>query len=145
MNYKFCNLFFFIILINSNNKIMNTNPNRKSNACFIYEKDKDSKSIFNYVTDVSFYKNEKQCENFTPPFLGYVQAGVPQINVDIENDLRGGDRLVTRCDTCKYVPGDLTLATNGLSTDALYKLNECTKEMSILPGGYIYKESNLKK
>jgi len=107
---------------------MNTNPNRKANACFVYEKDKNSKSIFDYVTDLSLYKNEKQCENFEPPFLAQVQAGVPQVNIEIENDLRGGDRILSKCGTCKYVPGDLGLATDGLSKKTIYKLNECEKK-----------------
>lgn len=121
---------------------MNTNPNRKANACFIYEKDKNSKSIFDYVTDVSLYKNEKQCADFTPPFLGYVQAGIPQMNVDIENDLRGADRLVSKCGTCKYTPNDASVASEGLSKvkSQYYKLDECTDDMKILPKGYYQKK-----
>jgi hypothetical protein len=121
---------------------MNTNPNRKANACFVYEKNKNSKSIFDYVTDVSLYKNEKQCVDFTPPFLGYVQAGIPQMNVDIENDLRGGDRLVSKCGTCKYIPNDPSVASEGLSKvkSEFYNANECTDDMKILPNGYYQKK-----
>jgi len=121
---------------------MNTNPNKKANACFIYEKDKNSKSIFDYVTDVSLYKNENQCADFTPPFLGYVQAGIPQMNVNVENDLRGGDRLISKCETCKYIPNNVSVASDGLSKvkSEHYKLQECMDNMKILPNGYGYKK-----
>jgi hypothetical protein len=118
------------------------NNNKRDPSCFLYEKNKNSKSIFDYVTDVSFYKNDKQCADYTPPFLGYVQAGIPTINVDVENELRGADRFISKCQKCKYIPQNLSLATDGLSNvkSEYSTVQECEEHMKILPKSYLYKK-----
>jgi hypothetical protein len=38
------------------------------------------------TTCIKCYKNE--CNNYTAPFLTYIPSGTPNLNVDIENELK---------------------------------------------------------
>jgi hypothetical protein len=87
------------------------------------------KSIFDYVVDVNRYKNNNQCNNFTPPFITNVQF-VQASNVDIESDLKGVTRQLSKCVSNKYIPpAQLGANPNNLA--------ECEDKYRILPQGYL--------
>jgi len=100
---------------------------RRSDACYLNQ---NNKSIFDYVTDTSMFVNKNQCLDVTPPFLSYIPVGIPNQNVDIENDLRGILHNNTRCASCKYHPKDVDTLGHNLSV--------CKPEYQILPNGYYY-------
>lgn len=107
-----------------------------------------NKSIFDYVVDTSMYVNKNECFDTVPPFLAYVPVGVPQMNVDVENDLRGTTRPSSKCVQCKFIPQELAPQTNNQNelnkqkTLPLYPNNKanCLPEYSILPNGYLQKK-----
>lgn len=78
--------------------------NYKSDNCFMQQQNSANKSVFDYVIDNSMYKNTQECNNFKPPFIAYVPSGIPSKNVDIENDLKGIVRPLTKCNACKFTP-----------------------------------------
>lgn len=95
------------------------------------------KTIFDYVTDNSMYINKSQCFESTPPFVSYIPIGVPNKNVDIESDLRGTTRYITKSSENKYYPEDLK-TVQSINNTKIYNLNEC-KDSKIL-NGYINKQ-----
>lgn len=78
--------------------------NWKYDACYMSQQSACNASIFRYVTDSSMYMNRNACSNFTPPFLSYVPSGIPEKNVEIENDLKGINRPISHCDNFKFNP-----------------------------------------
>ena len=84
----------------------------KYDDIFLNQQKYKTKSIFDYIVDSSMYINKNECNNYSAPFLTYIPVGTPQLNVDIENDLRGADRPITRCKETTYVPENIELATN---------------------------------
>jgi hypothetical protein len=87
------------------------------NQIFISTK---QKSIYDYIVDSSMYVNKNECNDYNPPFLTYIPSGVPTFNIDIENNLRGTDRLLTKCPEYKYIPQNKDIATNLLKSTELY-------------------------
>lgn len=73
--------------------------------------DPHNKSIFHYVVDKSRFVNS-ECNNYSPPFLTYIPYPVFNINVDIENDLKGMTKLNTKCSQHKYNPVNQNLIQN---------------------------------
>ncbi len=100
----------------------------------------NQRTIFDYVTDNSMYINKSQCFNSTPPFVSYTPIGVPNKNIDIENDLRGSTRYITKSTENKYYPEDLK-TVQSMSNTNIYNLNECNKDIKIL-NGYINQNNN---
>lgn len=74
----------------------------KYHSCFKNDKTQNKKSIFDYVIDTSRFVHKNECDNFNPPFLAYIPSGVPKMNIDIDTDLKGINRPVTKCSKCKY-------------------------------------------
>lgn len=94
----------------------NQNQNRnRYDQCFKDQQMQGNKSIFEYVTDTAMFENNSTCFDDTPPFLGYIPRGIEQQSVDIENDLRGANRPVTKCVNCKYAPSYPELSTTGMN------------------------------
>ena len=114
----------------------------KYDSCFLKQYTESNKSIFNYVVDNSKFINKNECNNYTAPFLTYIPTGTPVLNVDIENELKGMARPMTKCTNCKYHPDDPNLAQ---VTNLNYKMfnqyphnkKECKPQYNILPNGYI--------
>ncbi len=108
--------------------------------CFMKNYEKQNKSIFNYVVDQSRFINDNECNNYTAPFLTYIPSGIPKMNVDIENDLKGMTRPITKCNECKYYPENDSLS----KSNNIYPNNkkECAKNFNILPYGYLPKNNN---
>lgn len=106
--------------------------NNKSDQCFLTQHEQNNKSIFQYMVDNSMFVNKNKCNDFTPPFMAYRPFGVSAKNSDIENDLKGIIRPLTKCENCKYQPGN----TVG---NATIQDQECKKEFRIIPNGYLMK------
>ena len=87
------------------------------------------------MTDSNMFINQNNCLDTTPPFLSYIPAGIPIENIDIENDLRGTNRLNTRCSSKKWMSPNPDLAET-VSTTALFNKNVCNTDNKILPNGY---------
>lgn len=88
--------------------------------------EEQSKSVFDWVTDNSMYVNKNECNNFQPPFLTYIPVGVPDKNINIDSELKGILRNVSKCNNCKYAP--ISYNEDLKKTD-VYPNNkkECTK------------------
>ena len=102
----------------------------KTDSCFLNQTNQSNKSIIDYTINNSPFINANECVDYSPvSFINYIPKGVPQINIDIENELRGSMRLNTKCQDCKYSPQDkkMNLPPNK---------KECTSEFKILPNGY---------
>jgi hypothetical protein len=113
----------------------------KNDECYINQQNQGNKSIFNYITDTSMFINKNQCLDVTPPFLSYIPIGIPNQNVDIENDLRGVIRNNTKCAPCKFTPDNLDISSNGMNNKTpldIFPHNRelCKPEYKILPQGY---------
>lgn len=89
------------------------------------------KTIFEYVTDNSMYVNNSQCFNKTPPFVSYIPVGIPTKNVDIETELRGANRILTRSKENKYYPESLN-TIQSLDNKPIQNLNECKDDQKII-------------
>ncbi|NDC96120.1 hypothetical protein EB118_16070 [bacterium] len=110
-----------------------------NDTCYMQQKDAQNKSIFDYVTDISQFKNKNQCADYTPPFLSYIPLGVPTQNIDIENDLKGMPRPLSKCTDDKYKPTDTQLAQTVSTTpfnEFPNNMAECDPDKKILPDGY---------
>jgi hypothetical protein len=117
-----------------------SNQNKMINdPCYINQKNKGNKSIFEYVTDTTQFVNKNNCFDATPPFIGYIPMGVYGQNVELENELRGSNRANTRCTSCKYQSQQPGLASNGLNNDVKYNVTQCKHDNQILPNGYLHK------
>jgi len=117
----------------------------KYDACFMKQYDQSNKSIFDYVIDKSRFINKNECNNYTAPFLTHIPSGVPKMNVDIENELKGMTRPVTKCAECKYHPTDDTFVQSygfDKSMIDVYPNNkkECSHNVNILPNGYLQRK-----
>lgn len=117
---------------------MQHNQNKfRYDDCFLKAQSKDNKSIFEYITDNTMFINKNQCLDVTPPFLNYIPSGIPNQNIDIENELRGAIRNNTRCASCKFHSTEPDLASNGLSKNLsdTYPNNRetCKPEFQIIP------------
>ena len=91
----------------------------------------ENKSIFDYVVDNSMYVNKNKCSDFTAPFLTYIPSGIPNMNIDMENELKGMNRQISKCTESKYQApkqNNVLNPNNNL---------ECTNEYKILPRDYI--------
>lgn len=97
-----------------------------NDSCYIHARGKRNGSIFDYVTDASRHIRSDECVNFQPPFIAYVPRGIPDKNVDIENNLKGIDRTYSKCTdpNSKWMPTDANLI-QGLSKTNVNGLKEC--------------------
>lgn len=92
-------------------------------------------SISDYILDNSPFVNTNECNNYNPPFLTYIPSGIPKMNVDIENNLKGMSQSITKCTHCKYKPENILLSQssyNDLMKSKLYdkypnNKRECNK------------------
>jgi hypothetical protein len=115
--------------------------NFRSDDCYSKQKSTSNKSIFDYMTDNSIFVNRNACDDFTPPFQAYIPTGTSSMNIDIENDLRGANRINTKCSECKFYPHAEAPSSNTfpLKEEVLKYKEECTSDQKILPVGYLKK------
>lgn len=75
------------------------------NQIFLQQQYQKNRSIFKYRTDSSMFKIST---DFTPPFINNIPSksyndNIPYANViDLENDLRGTNRIWSKCPITKY-------------------------------------------
>ena len=96
------------------------------------------RSVLGYLTNKIRYENKDECKDFTPPFVAYVPIGVPKVNLDIENDLKGMTRLLSRANIDKYQPKEFV--DNKKMEVPTTSNKECDNNMKILPNGYIVRK-----
>ena len=119
--------------------------NKKYDSCFMKDYQKNNKSIFDHVVDTARFQNKNECNNYTAPFLTYIPSGIPNINVDIENELKGINKPITKCSECKYHPDDTELVQKHDFTYDLVNVypnnkKECERAFNILPNGYLQRK-----
>lgn len=118
------------------------NTSFKNDNCFLNQTNKSNKSILDYNLDTSAFINKNECNDFTPTFLSYIPTGIKEMNIDLENELRGSNRANTKCTTCKFNPSEEHIHTNEVSilkkqkVDTEHIKQECKNEFKILPNGY---------
>lgn len=118
------------------------NSHFKNDYCFINQYNKSNKSIIDYTINNNAFINKSECVDYTPTFINYMPQGVSNINIDIENELRGSTRLNTKCTSGKFYPEDGKIYTNGGTFDFFKQKptkpvkKECKPELRILPNGY---------
>lgn len=96
------------------------------------------KSIFDYIVDNSMYVNKNECNNYTPSFITYMPSGIPSMNIDMENKLKG----MNQPSNIKYESPDTSLVQTDLLTQPQKKnvfKRECEMAYKILPRDYISK------
>jgi hypothetical protein len=87
----------------------------------------NSKTIFDYITDSTMFINKEECNDYTLP-LGYINTGVLSKNIDLETELKGLNRQITKCNNCKYIPDDNTLSQKSVfQQSTLSSKPECKK------------------
>lgn len=91
------------------------------------------KSMFEYITDNARFENKNKCADYTPPFVSYVPIGVTPKNIDVDTDLRGITRRLSKCTEDKY--NDKYNEKNNIK-DNEEKKAECSKEWKVRPYGY---------
>lgn len=119
-----------------------SHTNFKNDSCFLNQTNKSNKSILDYTLDTSAFVNKNECSDFTPTFLSYIPSGTKEINIDLENELRGSTRPNTKCASCKFNPSEIHDHTNDMSIiktqpiDTKHNKQECKPEFKILPNGH---------
>ena len=108
----------------------------KYDNCAMNQTNKTNKSIFDYVVNPYPHISEQECNDFTPPFLAYIPTGVQPRNIDMENDLKGITRPVTKCNACKYTPDPKGVDGQYLNS---YPNNKQECSHSIIENGYLRK------
>jgi hypothetical protein len=111
----------------------------KYDTCYKNYQQSVNKSIFDYVTDTTAFKNKNECLNDTPPFLAYISAGIQSQNVDVESELFGLNYAGSKCNETRY-QGVPDLA-NGMSK-TIYPQSPnnrtlCTADNRIIRNGYL--------
>lgn len=116
------------------------NSHFKNDDCFINQYNKSNKNIIDYTINNNAFINKNECADYTPTFINYMPQGLSNINIEIENELRGSTRLNTRCSSNKFNPKNGQIYTDNTDffkqkpTEPIKK--ECKPELRILPNGY---------
>jgi len=114
----------------------------KYDTCYKDYQQSVNKSIFDYVTDTTAFKNKNECLNDTPPFLAYISAGIQSQNVDVESELFGLNYTGSKCSETKY-QGTPDLAIGMSNTTYPYSPNNrslCDSKNRIISNGYVVRK-----
>jgi hypothetical protein len=76
-----------------------------SDKCAIEQKDKESMSPFRWATDLQVKESKDSCFLGVSPFMHSPFFSVPEKVVDIESDLKGQTRNLSKCNNHKFIPG----------------------------------------
>lgn len=71
--------------------------------CNLDKKYKESTEPFNWITD-SLYEHKDSCQVGISPYMHNHFRTVPSNSIDIENDLRNSNKLLSRCPEARYNP-----------------------------------------
>lgn len=88
--------------------------------CSLAKKDAESKGPFQWVTDKHIKESDESCFEATAPFKQNPFKSIPESVVDIESDLRGQTRPLSRCPSAKFNPEN--------KKEIISKLKECTSK-----------------
>jgi hypothetical protein len=88
------------------------------------EKSQNNKSIFDYYTDEAMHDNKQRCHNYNPKFISHNVLYKEKKDILLENDLKGINRINSRCIDEKYIPLDSNLVMR-LDSKPLYNLKKC--------------------
>jgi hypothetical protein len=86
--------------------------------CAINQKNNESAGPFQWLTDKNVVESKESCFLGAAPFMHNPYNSIPAGSIDIESDLRGQTRLLSKCITDKYNPNT--------AKPVDYKINECT-------------------
>jgi hypothetical protein len=85
-------------------------------ACALDQKNKESSAPFDWTTDSTIRESSQSCFYATAPFSHNPYKSIPKESIDVESELRGQTRLLSKCINDKYVPN---------SSNAKWSINEC--------------------
>lgn len=88
--------------------------------CALEQKDNETQSSFKWVTDSQVLGGNEACFMAAAPFQQNPFNSVPMHTIDVESDLRGQTRSLSKCDSFKYNPQ--------LAKPVDYKVKECTDQ-----------------
>jgi len=88
-----------------------------SDACALEQKNKESSAPFSWTTDSMIRESPQSCFLATAPFSHNPFKSIPKESIDLESELRGQTRLLSKCTNDKYTPN---------SSNAKWNINECT-------------------
>jgi hypothetical protein len=74
--------------------------------CALNQRNKESTDSFEWATDSSVTESKMACYEGTSPFMHNPYKSVPFNAIDIENDLRGQTRMLSKCAEHKYNPNN---------------------------------------
>lgn len=92
-------------------------------SCALNKKNQESTDPFNYSTDSAVVESREACFQGAAPFQHSPFHSIPVENIDIESDLRGQTRVLTKCPSGKFNPNDQQDSTN--------KVRECTNNLLV--------------
>lgn len=78
--------------------------NLNYDKCALEKKDQENKNHFEWIVDTSLSESKEACFNKLSPFSRNPSMSIPSSNTDIESDLRGQTRLLSRCPSQKFTP-----------------------------------------
>jgi hypothetical protein len=103
--------------------------------CSLAKKDSESKGPFQWVTDKYVKESDESCFQASAPFKHNPINGVPESHLDIESDLRGQTRPLSRCPAAKYDPTQ--------KQAVIAKLKECVSDKLVPEYTRINKPCNI--
>lgn len=92
--------------------------------CAITKKNSESAGPFQWVTDKSVVESKESCFLGAAPFMHNPYRSVPVNSIDIESDLRGQTRLLSKCIDDKHDPNKIKPVD--------YQIKECT-DLRLVP------------
>lgn len=93
-------------------------------GCALEKKNQESTDPFKWVTDASVVESKTACFLGASPFQHNQFKSIPTDSIDIESDLRGQTRVLSKCPEDKFNPFT--------SKKYQYSINEC-KDESLVP------------
>jgi len=75
-----------------------------SDDCALVKRIEESTSPFKYQTDSSVVESQQRCDMGVSPFMHNPFRSIPLESVDIESDLRGQTRILSKCAIKKWNP-----------------------------------------
>lgn len=85
--------------------------------CAIAKKDVESTSSFQWITDKNTVESQESCFLGAAPFMHNPFKSIPAGSIDIESELRGQTRFLSKCPEQQYNPN--------MAKPIDYKIKEC--------------------
>jgi hypothetical protein len=92
--------------------------------CALDKKLQESTGPFNYATDSEIIESKQSCFLGASPFMHNQFPSIPKESIDIESDLRGQTRNLSKCPSQKYNPNQQAPFTSSIK--------ECT-DITLVP------------